>query len=249
MIQLLLGLSIGPVAFLLSYIYNKDVIAKEPKKNLVKAFIGGVVSTILVIIPLTLFGIEADSWENPILSAFGSGVLEAGVPEELMKFLILYFLIWKKPEFDEYFDGIVYAVFVSMGFACLENILYVFENGIGTGVLRAFTAVPGHFFFAVIMGYYFSLAKFNEADRKKNMIKAITYPMIVHGAYDMIIILASRLIGGEDEEGYPLVALALFVFFIFFNVKMWKQGFKRIKELRQIDIETLPAEEQAKIKN
>ncbi len=246
---LILGISIAPVAFLLAYIYNRDVLVKESTKNLAKAFFGGVLSTLLVIIPLTLFGTEADSWEDPVLSAFGSGVLEAGVPEELMKFLILYYLIWKNSEFNEYFDGIVYAVFVSMGFACLENIMYVFENGVGTGLMRAFTAVPGHFFFAVIMGYYFSLAKFNVTGRAINMIKAITVPMIVHGAYDMIIILGCRLIGDEENEGYPFIALLLFIFFIIFNAFMWKKGFKRIQEMRQRDIDSIPAEEQVKIKN
>ena len=230
----LLELSIAPVAFLLIYIYKRDVISQEPKKELAKAFVGGVLSTILVIAPLMFLAIDAESWKDPFLSAFGQGFLEAGIPEELMKFFILYILIWKNKYFDEYFDGIVYAVFVSMGFACIENILYVFENGAGVGIVRAFTAVPGHFFFAVIMGYYFSMAKFDKFNRKKHMLKAITLPMLVHGTYDMILLYSDALIEIDIDE-YIWLVLLLIIFFFVFNFKLWKHGIKKIRELRAVD--------------
>ena len=157
-----------------------------------KAFGGGclcVLLDLLIVLPMqAIFG-DASEWHGFFWSTFGQAFLEAGIPEELCKFLVLYWLIWKAPEFDEHFDGIVYATFVSMGFACLENILYVFQYGAGTGIMRAVTAVPGHFFFAVVMGYYFSKAKFDVTNRKSNMIKCIIYPMIVHGIYDMILFM------------------------------------------------------------
>lgn len=238
----LLMLAIAPVALLLIYIYNRDVISKEPKSMLAKAFIGGVLCILIdliLILPFqAIFG-EAETWNGILLSTFGSAFIEAGIPEEVSKFIILYFLIWKSKEFDEHFDGIIYATFISMGFACIENILYVFEHGAGTGIMRAFTAVPGHFFFAVIMGYYFSRAKFDIKNRTSNMIKAIIYPMIIHGCYDMILFMIEKL-NSTDDDVYNVVIGVLLIFFFYFNFRLWKQGIKRIKELRNNDLSQNP---------
>ena len=239
----LLALAIAPVAFLLIYIYEKDVIAKEPRKELVKAFIGGAIGTIFAVtiyhVIWDFFFIEAESWENPLLSALGEAFLEAAIPEEFFKFLVLYLLVWKSADFDENFDGIVYAVFVSMGFACTENIMYVIQGGEGVGYLRAFTAVPGHFFFAVIMGYYFSLAKFaSPSDTHTNLVKSFVYAMIAHGIYDGILFLMSKF-DVEEDASVGIIALFYLVFFVF-NFFLWRLGFRRIKELRNVDLAILP---------
>ena len=238
----LLAIAIAPVAFLLIYIYEKDVIAKEPKSALIKAFCGGAFLTVIAVFITnaiwTAIFTEASEWENPILSAFGQAFLEAALPEEFFKFLVLYALVWKSKDFDENFDGIVYAVFVSMGFACTENIMYTFENGEGTGIMRAFTAVPGHFFDAVIMGYYFSLAKFTNNTRN-NLLKSLFYAVIAHGIYDMILFLMQNLSNGENDSNDAIVG-ALFLAFFAFNFFLWRLGFKRIKELRNMDIDLLP---------
>ena len=240
--SILLIIAIAPVALLLIYIYNRDVISKEPKSMLLKAFFGGVLCILidlLLILPFqAIFG-DADSWNGALISAFGSAFFEAGIPEEFSKFLILYFLVWKSKDFDEHFDGIVYATFISLGFACIENILYVFQGGAGVGIMRAFSAVPGHFFFAVIMGYYFSRAKFDVTHRKSNMIKAIIYPMIIHGIYDMILFLMEKL-GATDDDVYNGVIVVLLIFFFYFNFRLWKQGIKRIRELRNDDLAQQP---------
>ena len=238
----LLAIAIAPVAFLLIYIYEKDVIAKEPKSALIKAFCGGAFLTVIAVLIShaiwTVFFYEAEEWENAFLSAFGQAFLEAALPEEFFKFLILYLFVWKSKDFDENFDGIVYAVFVSMGFACTENILYTFQNGEGTGIMRAFTAVPGHFFFAVIMGYYFSLAKFTN-DTRSNLIKSLFFPILAHGVYDMILFLMHGLSEEESDSNTALMC-ALFLAFFVFNFFLWRQGFRRIKELRNMDIDLLP---------
>ena len=85
----------------------------------------------------------------------------AALTEEGMKFLAFYFFFWKNRNFNERFDGIVYAVYISLGFAGIENILYVFTGGYSVGVIRALTAVPAHALFGIVMGYYFGMAKFN----------------------------------------------------------------------------------------
>ena len=228
-----------PSRLLLIYIYKRDVISKEPTKELVKAFIGGcgvVLLDLILLLPFQLTLGDAEGWSNPIISAFGQAFLEAGIPEELCKFTMLYLLVWKSPEFDEHFDGIVYATFISLGFACIENIMYVFMGGVGTGVMRAITAVPGHFFFAVVMGYYFSRAKFDPANRKANMLKAIIYPMIIHGIYDMILFLMNGLGNDENSDAYTGIIAILLIAFFAFNFTLWKHGRKRIMELRNNDL-------------
>lgn len=239
--SLLLKLAIAPVALLLIYIYKKDVISKEPTKALVKAFIGGclvVLLDLLVLLPGMLLLGEASEWSPLLLSVFGQSFIEAGIPEELCKFAVLYFLAWKSKDFDEHFDGIVYAVFVSMGFACLENIMYVVMGGVGTGILRAITAVPGHFFFGVIMGYYFSRAKFVPKMRKNAMLKALFIPMLLHGTYDFILFLITALANVEEEDMGPtaVIIIVFVIFFFVFNFFLWKQGRKRIEELRADDL-------------
>src|SRR5574344_2414571 len=121
---------------------------------LIKAFLGGVA----VVIPLSILSLLLSfvkiNIANPILNnAFFSFVLSA-IPEEVFKFLFLYWIVWKNKNFNEYFDGIVYAVFVSMGFACVENLLYVFQFGLSIVPQRTVLTVPTHFFCAVMMGYY-----------------------------------------------------------------------------------------------
>lgn len=238
-------MAIAPVAFLLIYIYKKDVIEKEPTKALVKAFFGGcLVAAIVLAVYTGVLAIIAVGFPDfvahyvtmdaPITKSLVSAFVGAAIPEELFKFLILYWLVWKSKDFDENFDGIVYAVYVSMGFACVENITYAFDfRSIINIIFRAFTAVPGHFFFAVIMGYYFSRAKFFPETRSSCMKKAIILPILAHGGYDSIIFLTENL-GQKGPTAAAFVGI-LVIFFFVFNFKLWKQGRKRIAELREED--------------
>ena len=241
----LLALAIAPVACLLIYIYKRDVIAKEPPKQLVKAFVGGILSAILAIIVelIVMFLLNKIPFQGSFLPAVSTAFLVAAIPEELCKFLFLYLFVWRSKDFDEFFDGIVYAVFVSMGFACIENIMYVALQGTGTGILRAFTAVPGHFFFGIIMGYYFALAKFEPWKRKSHLRKGIGGAILAHGIYDFILLLALSLyvkqLVSDDGSGYGILIGLLIIAFFVFNFKLWKHGFKRIKEMREIDMQKL----------
>ena len=234
----LLTLAVAPVAFLLMYIYKRDVIAKEPPKQLAKAFGGGVLSAIVAVI-LELFileGIVRLDLPGNVLPAFAIALFNAAIPEELCKFLFLWIFVWHSKDFDEFFDGIVYAVFVSMGFACIENILYVFQNGSGVALLRAFTAVPAHFFFAVIMGYYFSLAKFEPSARRSHMIKGISGAIVAHAIYDFILLYIFSIYLNLESDYAPYIIIVWVLVFLAFVFKLWKHGFKRINQLREIDI-------------
>lgn len=236
----LLALAVAPVACLLIYIYKRDVIAKEPAKQLVKAFVGGILSAVLAIIVeyIVMLLLNMIPFEGNFFPALSTAFLVAAIPEEMCKFLFLFIFVWRSKDFDEHFDGIVYAVFVSMGFACIENIMYVCTQGTATGILRAITAVPGHFFFAIIMGYYFALAKFEPYNRKPHMIKGIVGAIIAHGIYDFIILYVLRLAGDASSDYSIFIILLVIVFFVF-NFKLWKNGFTRIREMREIDIQKL----------
>ena len=107
------------------------------------------------------------------------------------KFLALRFVPYRRRAFDDPFDGIVYAVMVGMGFATLENIGYVMQHGLGTGIMRMFLSVPAHATFAVLMGYHVGLAKFDPANRRKYMILAIFWPVVFHGTFDFFLFVGN----------------------------------------------------------
>jgi len=182
----LLLLALAPVLIILFYVYVKDKYNKEPLHLLFKSLLLGALITIPVV---SIEGVLAAVWQGEftIVHAGYTAFVVAGLTEELFKFIVLYWLIWKQKEFDEKYDGIVYAVFISLGFAAVENVLYVLEYGAQTGYLRAFTAVPAHAFFGVVMGFYFALAKFVPGKRSINLFKALLIPVILHGFYDFIL--------------------------------------------------------------
>ena len=220
----LLLISILPVVILLGYIYLKDKNEREPFGLLLKAFFSGALVAVTILLwgfveNVAGFSLTAFAENSAVLKSF----FQAAIPEEGLKLLFLYWLIWKNKEFNEHFDGIVYAVFVSMGFACVENILYVYSGGFGTGVARALLAVPGHFLFAVIMGYFFSRARFTPLKRKHLLAMAFICPVLAHGLYDTLC-FAMEMYG--EAAGLSSV---LNVVFIAFDIKLWQIGLRAIR--------------------
>ncbi len=190
--DLLLLISILPVILINKYIYNKDR-EKEPKKLLKKLTIGGVLSCfgvfiISVFLPLIspIFGVE----DTSTLSNFELAInvfVGVALVEEFCKYVFVYWFSYNQREFDYIFDMIVYAVYVSLGFALFENILYVATGGISTGIIRAFTAIPMHASMGVLMGHFLGEAKYNELNKKSGLsykLLALLVPTLVHGAYD-----------------------------------------------------------------
>jgi RsiW-degrading membrane proteinase PrsW (M82 family) len=151
-----------------------------------------------------------------LFAAVWKAFVVAAFTEELCKFLALYLLIWKSREFNDKFDGIVYAVFISLGFAAVENVLYVLENGYGTGIIRAVTAVPAHAIFGITMGFYFGMAKFYEKQRYQLKLKALLYPIFLHGTYNFILFTGI---------GWLTIVFLAFLIYLYFS------GLKRIKKL------------------
>ena len=217
--MLLIGIAILPVVILLIYIYRKDRFQKEPIGLLLAALGMGMLS-VLPISFVEKFLSNLNPYDG-VNGALYTAFVVAGCVEEGFKLLFLYWLIWRNRYFDEYFDGIVYAVFVSLGFALVENVMYVFSGGLGTGIMRALLSVPAHFLFAVVMGYFFALAKFYK-NSSLNMLLAFIAPMLLHGIFDALLMVADA---SETMQGVCLVG------FIIFDIILWKIGKRRMRDL------------------
>ena len=222
---LLINLAILPVVLLLIYIYRCDKYEKEPLGLLAKAFLAGVCvtfATLLVTYPLMLI---CGYPSGQLLGVIYSSTLLSAIPEEGLKFVALYWLIWRNEEFNEFFDGIIYAVFISMGFAALENVLYVLNGGVEVGILRAVLSVPAHFLFAVIMGYYFSLAKMHN-NSKLDLLKRVGLAMVAHAIFNALL----GLIDLTAQIGVG-VSLVIMLLFLGFDIVLWRRALAKIDHL------------------
>lgn len=193
---LLLLLALAPVAALAVYVYKKDTYEKEPLRFLVRAFIGGAV--------VTLYALAAEMAVHPFIASVPFkavrfllfAFISAGLIEEGAKYFRFRTLVYGDRNFNEPFDAIVYAVMISLGFAALENVgvaaSLFFTKGAGVSfavvIMRALISVPAHACFAMIMGHYFALARFGDADsRSVNIAKALWVPALLHGAFDFFL--------------------------------------------------------------
>lgn len=186
----LLLLALAPIVVILIYIYVKDKYEKEPIGLLVKNFFLGAVVSIIITLVL---GFAANiifpvTDEKSILQQFVKAFFVVALVEEFSKYIIVKYYAQKKTDFNEPFDGIAYAVVVSMGFAALENVLYVSQYGVTTGLTRAFTAVPAHATFGILMGYFMGKAKFSNNRVKFNLL-GLLIATLFHGAYDFFLFI------------------------------------------------------------
>ena len=157
---------------------------------------------------LGLFPEEIGSFGDAFRQAF----FGAAIPEETAKLFCLWLFLRKNPYFDERMDGIVYAVCVGMGFAAFENVEYLFAAGtdwVTTGIGRSLTAIPGHFGFAVLMGYYFSLNYFDKYRSSGAGLKMWLYPVLAHGIYDTVAMMSAVT---PQLSGAITIAILLFCF-------------------------------------
>jgi RsiW-degrading membrane proteinase PrsW (M82 family) len=186
----LLLLALAPIVVILIYIYVKDKYEKEPIGLLVKNFFLGAVVSIIITVVLGFAAniIYPVTDEKSILQQFVKAFFVVALVEEFSKYIIVKYYSQKKTDFNEPFDGIVYAVVVSMGFAALENVLYVSQYGVTTGLTRAFTAVPAHATFGILMGYFMGKAKFSNNRVKYNLLGLLTATLF-HGAYDFFLFI------------------------------------------------------------
>jgi protease PrsW len=208
---ILLGIALAPVVVIFTSVFMLDQYDREPIKLLVLSFILGVVIALPVVLAelgmTALFHLSDDgmAWLPTALLAF----VVVALPEEGFKFLILRSYAYPKKDFNEPYDGIMYAVAISMGFAGIENILYVLDGDMSTGILRAFTAVPAHGAFAHLMGYFMGKAKFAETSGKRVglMLTGLSLAILAHGAYDFFLMY--------DQAAWAIFAFVVLLITLF----------------------------------
>lgn len=186
--MLLLALALAPGAAISLYIYLKDKHEREPLGLLLISFFYGALSvfvTLLISMPLEIIVINKQSAAELFADAF----FKVALVEEFSKFAFIRFILFRNKNFNEPFDGIVYAAMVGMGFATLENIIYVYQYGMATGILRMFTAVPAHACFAILMGYYLGRAKFSKEKNLYFTLLALISATVFHGLYDYFLFI------------------------------------------------------------
>lgn len=218
-----------PAFLLWLYIWKKDK-HKEPTSWLVKAVLWGMAIIIPVAIlesgiEAMLFGVEGKP--TSLLGTTTMAFVVAALPEETFKLFALWMVLRKNPYFDEHFDGIVYAVCVGLGFAAFENLMYVVGVGdwVSTAILRALLAVPGHYAFAILMGYYYSVYHFVDHSPKVAAC-VLLVPVLAHGAYDAIAM--SSLVS-------PYIEGISFLVLVFFCVKMHKLAKTKVMSMIEKD--------------
>lgn len=226
---ILFTISVLPVIVIGMYVYKKDK-QREEIELLTKLFLGGMGSCILVLIVSSILGfifpiLSADPEKMNLAELFVHVFIGVALVEELCKWIIAYKISYNDKEFDEFYDAILYCVFVALGFACLENLLYVYQRGIITGIIRALLAVPGHACDGMFMGYYLGLSKISDLNNRndlkiKNIIFSILVPTITHGIYDYCL--------------FTKIPIFIILFFIFV-VGMYIYVLKRIKKISSIN--------------
>ena len=188
--MVLLLSALAPIAAVIIFIYVKDKYEKESKRMLSLAFVlGAIVSIIITTILYMFFDLflplpdDYSIWQQFVKAFFVVALIE-----EFSKYIMVRGFLQPRKGFNEPFDGIIYAVMVSMGFAAVENIMYVIQGGMDVALLRAFTAIPAHATFGILMGYFMGKAKFSK-NRMKWNLTGLSLAILFHGAYDFFLFI------------------------------------------------------------
>lgn len=233
-IILLIILSILPTLLIGLFIYKKDIIEKEPISFLLKLFLLGTLSTgVALFLEIYAEEIFPFSLENNILRIIFRSFIIISFSEELVKWIFTYITCWKNTNFNYMYDAIVYCVFISLGFATIENVVAIFSNdsSIIFALKRGLITVPMHAIFGIIAGYYMALAKKYEKRRwykkcKKNHLLSFLVPMMVHGTFDTLLFISSEI---------SLIILTIFIVYLYFSsyFKVIKLSGKKNKIIRE----------------
>lgn len=222
--MILITAAVLPAILLWLYTCKKDA-QPEPMSQMLKAFLYGALICVPVALveqwlSVLLFG--PDGTPSTLTGSTAQAFLVAAVPEEAFKLLALWLILRKNPFFDEHYDGIVYAVCVGLGFATIENLGYVLSHTdawFAVAVSRALLAVPGHYAFAVFMGYYYSLYHFGHKSTK-NLLSIFFIPVLAHGCYDAFAM------SGSVE---PVLGGISFILLVYLCIKMHKNARQKIR--------------------
>lgn len=207
-------LAAAPALLLLRYYYRQDRERPEPKGLIVRIFLLGIVATFIAVpLELLMSMFQQLFVSFPLLYALFKAFVVAALVEEYLKLTIVRLFAYRNRYFDEIMDGVVYAVVASLGFACMENILYVMGGTLWTALTRAFTAIPLHATASGLMGYYIGRAKFAISPQAERALinKGLRIAVFIHGAYDFLL-FAVPVLGTLPSLGIiPLILGAFFV--------------------------------------
>ncbi len=214
---ILLSAAIAPGLALLSYFYLRNQMDTEPRRALLHAFIYGAIITFpIMFIQFVLQ--EEKTFTNP----FFINVIFTSSFEEVMKWLIIFAVILRHVEFDDPYDGILFGAAVSLGFATVENAIYLLSFGIDQAFMRALLPVSSHALFGVVMGYYYGKGKFSSDEiEKKYIFLALFAPMGLHIIYNAILMLGDNFI-------YVMLPFMLFLWW--FALRKVKQAHEHLVE-------------------
>ena len=214
--RFLIWIALLPAIALAVYIYKKDGVEHEPVRLIVRLFGYGALACLpAALVEMVLSRVFAAlQIQNHYWAIFLEAFVVAALCEETCKFLFLR-TTWRDPAFDFQFDGIVYAVTVALGFAALENVNYVLQYGLNTGLLRAVTAVPGHAIFGVFMGYFYGHAKLSDysghpGQTRDFLALSVAAPVLLHGTYDFLAMAMER----SDIFMLPFFAFLILLYVI-----------------------------------
>jgi len=202
---------IAPGLALMSYFYLKDQYGSEPFAIVFKTFIFGALLVFPIMFIQYVFKVE-----NVLQGMIYEPFISMGLLEEFFKWFILFYTIYQHVSFDEPYDGIVYGASVSLGFATVENIFYLFANGLEYAFGRALLPVSSHALFGVIMGYYLGKSKFSPDSNKKWLVLSLLIPFLLHGSYNYILITL---------EDWLIMMIPFMIF-------LWYLGLKKVKKAR-----------------
>lgn len=212
----IISAGIAPGIALLSYFYLKDQYDNEPVHMVLRSFFLGVV----LVFPIMFIQYVLEK-ENVGGGSFFVSFLSSGFLEESLKWFILMISVYPHAHFDEHYDGIVYGTSVSLGFATLENILYLIAHGVEHAFVRALLPVSCHALIGVIMGFYLGKARFSaDKARVKWLTLSLVVPSLLHGSYDFI-----------------LTALSNWIYYMLpFMVFLWWFGLRKAKKARSVNM-------------
>ena len=205
--MVLFGLAIAPGIAICLYIFFKDEYNREPRKHIIISFLLGIFSALpAIILQYILLPVENILLPTGIVSIAIKAFIIVALSEEWCKFIMVRYYAYRQPEFDEPFDGIVYGVMVSMGFATIENIAYVMEYGINTAIVRMFISVPAHACFGVLMGYHMGKAKFHSGHPFPYLMRGLFLAILFHGSFDFFLFLKESSYVKEHVSDLFLIA-------------------------------------------
>ena len=209
-------LAILPTVLIIVFILAHDKNKKEPPLLLIILFVLGCL-TVIPALYLEIFfeGFLPDIYTAPLIVAF----IGVALPEEFVKYVTAMVVAFNRRSYDEVYDGIIYCVFVSLGFATVENVMYVLSFDISTALMRAVTSVPAHAMFGVSMGYNMSMAKVRFAKTRYHIL-AFVSPIVLHGIYDYIL--------------FSGMEMFLFIFFPFL-IWMYIKSIRLVRSTHDLD--------------